>query len=91
MVGQVALHEFLGTGAIFSKMFPVDFRAGVGLGTGASFTGIVPHRFMGFGHRDVEMKNCSPRILRLRGLFGYKQQISTKCSPCLPKEFGTFS
>lgn len=51
----------------------------------------VPHGFTGFGHRDVEMKNCSPRILRLRGLFGYKRQISTKCSPCLPKEFGTFS
>lgn len=29
MVGPVALHGCLGTGAIFSKVFPVDFRAGV--------------------------------------------------------------
>ena len=29
MVVPVARHERLGTGAIFSKVFPVDFRAGV--------------------------------------------------------------
>ena len=42
MVGPVALHGCLGTGAIFSKMFPMDFRE---LGTGAMKLEFVPHGF----------------------------------------------
>ena len=42
MVVPVARHERLGTGAIFSKMFPMDIR---GLGTGAMKLEFVPHGF----------------------------------------------
>ena len=42
MVGPVARHERLGTGADFSELFPMDLR---GLGTGAVFWRFVPHDF----------------------------------------------